>query len=182
MSLTSYRTAPSRTTPVPRFWRRAKVRRRLQGRAPGVSRSASLCRRLAGACHPVLRTGRTVKTETLKWLSDLALAAGFPAAAVLLIGWFPKGGRDRAHAERLAIFVGLWGPACSLHRTAWRTRPKKQIGVPSSRKGAFENWPPISWQKSPLRNGRKLRPPCKEGKTQVQTGHLCPFRLSKRAL
>jgi hypothetical protein len=66
------------------------------------------------------RAGRTVKRETLKWLSDLALAAGFLAAAVLLIGWFPKGGRDRAHAERLAIFVGLWGPSlfASSHRLA----------------------------------------------------------------
>jgi hypothetical protein len=53
----------------------------------------------------------SLKKETLKWLSDLALAAGFLSIAVSLISWFSRGGRDRGHAERLAIFVGLWVPS-----------------------------------------------------------------------
>jgi hypothetical protein len=52
-----------------------------------------------------------LKKETLKWLSDLALVAGFLSIAVSLISWFSKGSRDRGHAERLAIFVGLWVPS-----------------------------------------------------------------------
>lgn len=53
----------------------------------------------------------SLKNETLKWLSDVVLVAGFLSIAVSLISWFSKGSRDRGHAERLAIFVGLWVPS-----------------------------------------------------------------------
>jgi hypothetical protein len=53
----------------------------------------------------------SLNKETLKFLSNLSLAAGFLSIAVSLISWFSKGGRNRDHAERLAIFVGLWVPS-----------------------------------------------------------------------
>jgi hypothetical protein len=52
-----------------------------------------------------------LKKETLKWLSDLALVAGFLSITFSLISWFSKGSRDRGHAERRAIFIGLWVPS-----------------------------------------------------------------------
>ena len=58
-----------------------------------------------------MENNRPLRKETLKWLSDVALVAGFVSIAVSLISWFSKGSRDRAHAERLAIFVGLWVPS-----------------------------------------------------------------------
>lgn len=49
--------------------------------------------------------------ETLKLLSNLALAAGFLSIAVSLISWFSKRNYNRDHAERRAIFFGLWVPS-----------------------------------------------------------------------
>lgn len=53
----------------------------------------------------------SLNKETLKFLSNLSLAAGVLSIAVSLISWFSKRSRDRDHAERLAIFVGLWVPS-----------------------------------------------------------------------
>lgn len=53
----------------------------------------------------------SLNKETLKFLSDLSLAAGFLSIAVSLISWFSKRNQNRDHAERLAIFVGLWVPS-----------------------------------------------------------------------
>ena len=53
----------------------------------------------------------SLNKETLKFLSNLALAAGFLSIAVSLINWFFKSSRNREHSERLAIFVGLWVPS-----------------------------------------------------------------------
>jgi hypothetical protein len=77
-----------------------------------------------------------LKKETLRWLSDLALAAGFLAIAVSLISWFSKGGRNRDHAERLAIFVGLWVPSLFAlsHRLA-RAAEDAAWSAPEQKKG-----------------------------------------------
>jgi hypothetical protein len=48
---------------------------------------------------------------TLKLLSNLSLAAGFLSIAASMLNWFSKGGQNRDHAERFAIFVGLWVPS-----------------------------------------------------------------------
>jgi hypothetical protein len=53
----------------------------------------------------------SLNRETLKFLSNLSLAAGFLSIAISLISWFSKRGPNRDHAERLAIFVGLWVPS-----------------------------------------------------------------------
>ena len=53
----------------------------------------------------------SLNKETLQWLSNLALMACFLSITVSLVSWFSKGGRDRAHTEHLAIFVGLWVPS-----------------------------------------------------------------------
>jgi hypothetical protein len=77
-----------------------------------------------------------LKKETLKWLSDLALVAGLVSIAVSLISWFAKGSRDRAHAERLAIFVGLWVPSLFTlsHRLA-RAAEEGEWNAPDQQKG-----------------------------------------------
>ena len=49
--------------------------------------------------------------ETLKLLSDVALAAGFLSIAASILSWFSKKTADRNHAEHFGIFVGLWVPS-----------------------------------------------------------------------
>ena len=79
----------------------------------------------------------SLNRETLKWLSDVALAAGFLAIAVSLISWFSKkAGRNRDEAERRAIFFGLWVPSLFAlsHRLA-RAAEEADWGGPEQKKG-----------------------------------------------
>jgi hypothetical protein len=78
----------------------------------------------------------SLNKETLKWLSDVSLVAGSLAIAVSLISWFSKSSRNRDHAERRAIFVGLWVPSLFAlsHRLA-RAAEEGDWGAPEQKKG-----------------------------------------------
>ena len=53
----------------------------------------------------------TLSTQNLKLLSDVSLVAGCISIAASIATWFSKKDRDRAHAERFGIFIGLWVPS-----------------------------------------------------------------------
>ncbi|MCX6967340.1 MAG: hypothetical protein NTZ46_06075 [Verrucomicrobia bacterium] len=49
--------------------------------------------------------------DQIRTASDLALVLGLASVAGSLISWFLSKGKDKAHSERLGIFVGLWVPS-----------------------------------------------------------------------
>jgi hypothetical protein len=52
-----------------------------------------------------------ISTENLKTLSTVSLGAGLISIAISIATWVSTKDQDRAHAERLGIFIGLWVPS-----------------------------------------------------------------------
>lgn len=52
-----------------------------------------------------------LSAENLKHLSDVSLIAGLVSIAASIATWVTSKDRDRAHAERFGIFIGLWVPS-----------------------------------------------------------------------
>lgn len=51
-----------------------------------------------------------MSTSTNRTLSTVCYVAGFASIAASIAVWFFHSSTDQPHAERLAIFVGLWAP------------------------------------------------------------------------
>ncbi len=52
-----------------------------------------------------------LSAENLKHLSDVSLIAGLVSIAASIATWVTSKDKDRAHAERFGIFIGLWVPS-----------------------------------------------------------------------
>jgi len=46
--------------------------------------------------------------------SDVFYLASFASIAASILAWRIRSEKDQAHAERLGIFIGLWGPTFML--------------------------------------------------------------------
>ncbi|MBV9674387.1 MAG: hypothetical protein JO076_16395 [Verrucomicrobia bacterium] len=53
----------------------------------------------------------SLSKENLHLISDLSLLLGFVSIAASIVTWFSHKEQDRAQAERLGIFIGLWVPS-----------------------------------------------------------------------
>ena len=52
-----------------------------------------------------------VTKHSLYVVSDVSLALGFISILVSIIAWFTSKQDDKAHGERVGIFIGLWVPS-----------------------------------------------------------------------
>lgn len=59
---------------------------------------------------PVLVPVRNANLTVVRALSDISFVLGFASIGVSILVWVYSPGRDPAHGERLAIFIGLWAP------------------------------------------------------------------------
>ena len=52
-----------------------------------------------------------INKHSLLLISDVSLALGFVSILVSIVAWFTAKQDDKAHGERVGIFIGLWVPS-----------------------------------------------------------------------